>query len=103
MPRRPMYQPVRNPMANRRGFIAFIVSNLEFQTYFDPTTMTRFGLGQVDEPVKIRRYGRGYNPQPSRPKSLMAASARERLYRDLELNDFHKNDKLYARQRRSDR
>ncbi len=62
MPREPQMKAVRNPMAQRRGFIAFVVRGLEFQTYFDPMTMTSFGLGQSDEPVRFRTYPEGREP-----------------------------------------
>lgn len=80
MPRRQRMTPTRNPMANRRGFLAFIVEGLEFQTYFDPTTMTTFGLGQSDEPVRISRYPKGREPYnlERETRRIDAARARRR-------------------------
>ena len=80
MPRRPRMTPVRNPMANRRGFLAFVVQGLEFQTYFDPTTMSTFGLGQTDEPVRLARYPKGREPYnlERETRRIDAARARRR-------------------------
>lgn len=81
MPRRPAYTPTRNPMANRRGFLAFVVRQLEFQTYFDPTTMTTFGLGQSDESVTIRSY-----PEGRVPYDLKRETARVERERQMRRN-----------------
>ena len=124
MPREPRMRGVRNPLANRRGFLAFVVKGLEFQTYFDPTTMTTFGLGQSDEPVRIEAYPKGrelydlrretgrvdterrrqrMNLQRQRRLRANPEARAERLRRDMQMKDLDKNEKLYARQRRSRR
>jgi len=84
MPRRPRMTPVRNPMASRRGFIAFMVRGLEFQTYFDPTTMTTFGLGQSDEPVRIRTYPEGRMPYDLRRETARVDTERRRQRMNLQ-------------------
>lgn len=78
MPRRQRMTPTRNPMASRRGFLAFIVDGLEFQTYFDPTTMTTFGLGQDDRPVRVRRYPEGRAPFNLKRETMRVENARRR-------------------------
>ena len=119
MPRQPRMRGTSNPMASRRGFLAFIVQGLEFQTYFDPTTMTTFGLGQETRPVRIRalppgRFLRGsresiesetrrvdierrrqrMNLQSQRRLKANPEARRERLRRFAEQTDFDKKRRV---------
>lgn len=88
MPRQPRIRGTRNPAANRRGFMAFIVRNMQFQMYFDPTTMTTFGLGQDSEPVQMERRPSRYGPRPDlRGWERKPESRREKIRRNREMDD----------------